>query len=276
MKAFLLKYRSSLLLFAVMFLFGWGSAAVVAKWQSDRETEETMHIEAAVDNWGLGFGESGKELQPTGNATADELKQYDTYYIGSKEEKVIYLTFDCGYENGNTGAILDALKKHNAPACFFLVGNYIETSPEIVKRMVAEGHTVGNHTMHHPDMASIEEKESFRKELEDLEAAYKQVTGKDMKKIYRPPQGKYSENNLKQASEMGYTTVFWSLAYVDWYENDQPTREEALNVLNKRIHPGAIVLLHSTSKTNSEILEELIEGWKEQGYNFCSIEELLT
>ena len=110
MKAFLLKYRSSLLLFAVMFLFGWGSAAVVAKWQSDRETEETMHIEAAVDNWGLGFGESGKELQPTGNATADELKQYDTYYIGSKEEKVIYLTFDCGYENGNTGAILDALK----------------------------------------------------------------------------------------------------------------------------------------------------------------------
>lgn len=118
MKAFLLKYRSSLLLFAVMFLFGWGSAAVVAKWQSDRETEETMHIEAAVDNWGLGFGESGKELQPTGNATADELKQYDTYYIGSKEEKVIYLTFDCGYENGNTGAILDALGKHNAPGTF--------------------------------------------------------------------------------------------------------------------------------------------------------------
>ena len=117
MKAFLLKYRSSLLLFAVMFLFGWGSAAVVAKWQSDRETEETMHIEAAVDNWGLGFGESGKELQPTGNATADELKQYDTYYIGSKEEKVIYLTFDCGYENGNTGAILDALKKHNRARC---------------------------------------------------------------------------------------------------------------------------------------------------------------
>ena len=113
MKAFLLKYRSSLLLFAVMFLFGWGSAAVVAKWQSDRETEETMHIEAAVDNWGLGFGESGKELQPTGNATADELKQYDTYYIGSKEEKVIYLTFDCGYENGNTEKILEALKKHD-------------------------------------------------------------------------------------------------------------------------------------------------------------------
>ena len=105
MKAFLLKYRSSLLLFAVMFLFGWGSAAVVAKWQSNRETEETMHIEAAVDNWGLGFGESGKELQPTGNATADELKQYDTYYIGSKEEKVIYLTFDCGIHGSFAGIV---------------------------------------------------------------------------------------------------------------------------------------------------------------------------
>ena len=155
MKAFLLKYRSSLLLFAVMFLFGWGSAAVVAKWQSDRETEETMHIEAAVDNWGLGFGESGKELQPTGNATADELKQYDTYYIGSKEEKVIYLTFDCGYENGNTEAILDALKKHNAPGTFFVVGHFLESAPELVKRMVTEGHTVGNHTYHHPDMSAV-------------------------------------------------------------------------------------------------------------------------
>ena len=166
MKAFLLKYRSSLLLFAVMFLFGWGSAAVVAKWQSDRETEETMHIEAAVDNWGLGFGESGKELQPTGNATADELKQYDTYYIGSKEEKVIYLTFDCGYENGNTGAILDALKKHNAPGTFFVVGHFLESAPELVKRMVTEGHTVGNHTYHHPDMSAISDKESFQKELD--------------------------------------------------------------------------------------------------------------
>ena len=183
MKAFLLKYRSSLLLFAVMFLFGWGSAAVVAKWQSDRETEETMHIEAAVDNWGLGFGESGKELQPTGNATADELKQYDTYYIGSKEEKVIYLTFDCGYENGNTEAILDALKKHNAPGTFFVVGHFLESAPELVKRMVTEGHTVGNHTYHHPDMSAISDKESFQKERDAVSSLFQEVTGHEMTSI---------------------------------------------------------------------------------------------
>lgn len=203
MKAFLLKYRSSLLLFAVMFLFGWGSAAVVAKWQSDRETEETMHIEAAVDNWGLGFGESGKELQPTGNAAADELKQYDTYYIGSKEEKVIYLTFDCGYENGNTEAILDALKKHNAPGTFFVVGHFLESAPELVKRMVTEGHTVGNHTYHHPDMSAISDKESFQKELDAVSSLFQEVTGQEMTKYYRPPQGKYSTENLAMAKELG-------------------------------------------------------------------------
>ena len=117
--------------------------------------------------------------------------------------------------------------------------------------------------------------EVFKKELEDLETLYKNTTGKTMQKVYRPPQGKYSEENLKMARELGYTTFFWSLAYVDWYVDKQPTREEALNILNSRIHDGAIVLLHSTSKTNCEILEELIQGWKKQGYKFKSLEELM-
>lgn len=246
--------------------------------QDEEGRDEILDAAASAEcNWGLSFQQDGKA--PVGNATADYLKQYGGYYIDTKaseKDKNIYLTFDAGYENGYTEKILDVLKAEEVPATFFLVGNYIEENPEIVKRMEEEGHTVGNHTMHHPDMAAIWEKEDFQKELNDLEEAYKQVTGKDMKKFYRPPQGKYSENNLRQAFEMGYTTVFWSLAYVDWYENDQPTREEALNILNKRIHPGAIVLLHSTSKTNSEILEELIKGWKEQGYKFCSIDKLLT
>ena len=149
----------------------------MAKWQSDRETEETMHIEAAVDNWGLGFGESGKELQPTGNATADELKQYDTYYIGSKEEKVIYLTFDCGYENGNTEAILDALKNTMHRELFLSWDIFLESAPELVKRMVTEGHTVGNHTYHHPDMSAISDKESFQKELDAVSSLFQEVTG---------------------------------------------------------------------------------------------------
>ena len=276
MKAFLLKYRSSLLLFAVMFLFGWGSAAVVAKWQSDRETEETMHIEAAVDNWGLGFGESGKELQPTGNATADELKQYDTYYIGSKEEKVIYLTFDCGYENGNTEKILEALKKHDVKATFFVVGHFLETSPDLVRKMVEEGHTVGNHTYHHPDMSEIADVSSFQKEVEDVKLLYEEITDKEMVKYYRPPQGKYSESNLKMAKELGYYTFFWSLAYVDWDPDNQPTKEEAFEKLTGRIHPGAIVLLHNTSKTNGEILDELLTKWEEMGYHFGTLDELIA
>ncbi len=227
---------------------------------------------SAEGNWGLSFQQEGKP--PVGNATADYLKQFQAFYVNQTDEKVIYLTFDAGYENGNTAPILDALKKHHAPAAFFLVGNYLETSPELVKRMVEEGHTVGNHTYHHPDMSRISTRESFNQELTDLEALYQQTTGQPMKKYYRPPQGKYSEANLKMAQELGYTTFFWSLAYVDWYEDKQPSHEEAFKKLLGRIHPGAVVLLHSTSKTNGEILDELLTRWEEMGYRFGDLEEL--
>ena len=209
-----------------------------------------------------------------GNATVEYLAKYDAFYMKKTDKKVIYLTFDAGYENGYTAKILDVLKKHDVKAAFFLVGNYIETSPELVKRMVEEGHTVGNHTFTHPDMSAISTKEAFEKELTELENKYREVTGKKMKKYYRPPQGKYSESNLKMASDMGYKTVFWSLAYVDWYESDQPTKEEAFSKLIPRVHPGAIVLLHSTSKTNSEILDELLTEWEEMGYSFGTVKDL--
>lgn len=228
---------------------------------------------AASSNWGLGFHENGKA--PTGNADAAFLAKYDAYYVGNTEEKVIYLTFDAGYENGYTAPILDALKKHKVPATFFLVKNYLDTAPELVKRMVAEGHTVANHTATHPDMSRIADKAAFQKELSDLEAAYRDITGRDMVKFYRPPQGKFSEQNLQMASELGYHTFFWSLAYVDWYVDRQPTREEALQKLTSRIHPGAIVLLHSTSATNAAVLDELITKWKAMGYTFAPLGELV-
>ena len=223
-------------------------------------------------NWGLSFGEIGG--QPRGNATAEDLRQYGAYYIGDAQKKKIYITFDAGFENGNTPAILDALKKHNITAAFFLVGNYIKMSPSLVKRMVDEGHIVGNHTYNHPDMSKISEADSFREEIESLEKLFKESTGKDMKKYYRPPQGKYSKKNLYMAHEMGYTTVFWSLAYVDWYTDDQPSREEAFEKLIPRIHPGAVVLLHSTSATNAKILDELLTRWKAEGYTFGSLDDL--
>lgn len=233
-------------------------------------SEMTGKAAQADGNWGLSFREDGKA--PVGNASAEELTKYDAFYIGN--EQVIYLTFDAGYENGNTEAILDTLKKHNAPACFFVVGNYLDTAPEIVKRMTAEGHIVGNHTMHHPDMSAIGTEEAFREEITALEDKYKEITGQELAKVYRPPQGKYSESNLKMAKALGYKTIFWSLAYVDWYENNQPTHEEAFAKLIPRIHPGAIVLLHSTSKTNAEILDELLSKWEEMGYKFGRITEL--
>lgn len=241
---------------------------------------KTVATSAANTNWGLSFQENGKT--PTGNATPEFLKQYNAYFVGptassgaADEPKKIYLTFDAGFENGNTPAILDALKKHDAKACFFLVGNYMETSPELVKRMVEEGHTVGNHTYHHPDMSKIADEESFRRELTSLEDAYRELTGQEMTKFYRPPQGKYSEQNLKMASDMGYHTFFWSLAYVDWYTDKQPSREQAFEKLLPRIHPGAIVLLHSTSSTNAEILDELLSKWEAAGYTFGTLEELV-
>jgi len=223
-------------------------------------------------SWGLSFRQEG--APPIGTAGADQLRQYDAAYIGDTTQKVLYLTFDAGYENGCTEKILDVLKRHQVPAAFFLVGNYIEKNADLVRRMADEGHIVGNHTMHHPDMSAISDREAFAKELQDLETLYKETTGRDLPRFYRPPQGTYSEENLKMAKELGYKTVFWSLAYVDWNNDAQPTKDQAFAKLLPRTHPGAVVLLHSTSKTNADILDELLTKWKEEGYRFASVEEL--
>ena len=223
-------------------------------------------------SWGLSFRQEG--MPPIGNAGRDQLARYNAAYIGNTEEKVLYLTFDAGYENGCTAQILDVLKAKEVPAAFFLVGNYIEKNPDLVRRMVKEGHTVGNHTMHHYDMSKLSDKAAFSKELTDLETLYRDTIGSEMPKFYRPPQGIYSEENLKMAQELGYKTVFWSLAYVDWKNDAQPTKEEAFQKLLPRIHSGAVVLLHSTSRTNAQILNELIEKWKALGYRFGTLDEL--
>lgn len=235
----------------------------------------SLNIISEAENWGLGgFGENGEK--PTGNVSATELKKYNAYYLKESDEKTIYITFDAGFENGNTEPILDALKKHNAKATFFVVGHYLETAPELIKRMCAEGHTVGNHTYNHPDMSAISNMESFQKEIKEVEEKYKEITGEEMVKFYRPPQGKYSLENLQMAKDMGYHTFFWSLAYVDWYQDKQPAKEEAFEKLVPRIHPGSIVLLHSTSSTNAEILDELLTKWEEMGYTFGRLEELIS
>ncbi len=225
-------------------------------------------------SWGLSFRAEGSP--PVGPANSVVLAKYDAAFLGDVNEKKLYLTFDAGYENGCTAQILDILKKHEVPAAFFLVGNYMEKNADLVRRMLAEGHTVGNHTMHHPDMSKLGDRERFQKELQDLEKLYLDITGESLPKYYRPPQGIYSEENLKMAQELGYKTVFWSLAYVDWQNDKQPTAEYAFGKLLPRTHNGAVVLLHSTSQTNTQILDELLTKWKGMGYSFGTLEELFA
>ena len=223
-------------------------------------------------SWGLSFRQEG--AAPIGTAGMEQLRQYDAAYLGDTQEKVLYLTFDAGYENGCTEKILDTLKAHRVPAAFFLVGNYVDRNRDLVRRMVEEGHIVGNHTMHHYDMSKLSDRDTFAKELTDLEALFQEVTGKALPKYYRPPQGIYSQENLRMAKELGYKTVFWSLAYVDWQNDKQPTREAAFGKLLPRTHNGAVVLLHSTSQTNAQILDDLLTQWENLGYRFGTLEEL--
>lgn len=239
-------------------------------------SDQEFYFGAATpsSNWGLSFPNEGQ--RPTGNASIEELNAYNAHYASNTDEKVIFLTFDAGYENGNTPAILEALKKHQVLATFFVVGNFLSTSPDLVKQMLADGHTVGNHTWSHPNMSKISTQEAFSKELSQVEDLYREITGQEMTRYYRPPQGIYSQPNLQMAKDLGYETFFWSLAYVDWYQDNQPTKEQAFDKLLTRIHPGAIVLLHSTSSTNAQILDELLTRWEEMGYTFKPLSEVVS
>ena len=256
--SFILRF---LLLMVTAFILGSTLGILTGQIPRSQKTSSA----AQSTGWGLSFQEEGK--RPAGNASIDDLKQYNAYYAGDTDQKIIYLTFDAGYENGNTPAILDALKKHQAPAVFFVVGNFIKDNPDLIRRILAEGHIIGNHTMTHPDLPQISSMDAFQKELQDVEELYTSLTGEAMTKFYRPPRGIYRK-------ELGYSTFFWSLAYVDWIQDQQPSREEAFQKLLTRIHPGAIVLLHNTSSTNAEILDELLTKWEEMGYEFHSLKEL--
>ena len=227
---------------------------------------------AASESWGIYFPKDGSK--PEANAGAEHLLQFDAYFMGDENDKVVYLTFDAGYENDFTAGMLDVLQKHNAPAAFFVVGTYIRDYPQLVQRMLTDGHIVANHTMTHPDMSKIEDKAAFEKELTRVEELFRELTGTEIPRFYRPPRGIYSETNLRHAKELGYKTIFWSTAYKDWEVNNQPSHEEAYAKLMPRTHPGAIILLHNVSKTNAEILDGLLTKYTELGYRFESLYHL--
>ena len=198
----------------------------------------------------------------------------DRRHGDDSREKVVYLTFDAGYENGNIERILNTMKEENVTGAFFVLGNLISKNPELIRRMDEEGHLVCNHTVRHKDMTKVNDEAAFAKELSELEEMYKNVTGKELSKYYRPPEGTFDERSLKYASNLGYRTVFWSLAYADWDNNRQPNPEQSKELLLRYMHNGAVILLHPTSATNATILKDFIGTLKAQGYRFGSLDEL--
>ena len=220
-------------------------------------------------------------VQPSVGTDIAFVEGLDGYYIDHAHasiddaDKVIYLTFDAGYENGNVAKILDILKEESVPAAFFVLGNLIRREPELVKRMAEEGHLVCNHTVRHKDMSNFCEAD-FLAELKDLEKIYEEHTGYQMAKYYRPPEGCFSKENMESAKKNGYKTVFWSFAYPDWDNGRQMSNEKAKKIIMENIHNGEVMLLHPTSQTNADILGDVIRKLKENGYRFGTLDELTS
>lgn len=201
-------------------------------------------------------------------------QDYGALYIGNENDKTVYLTFDAGYSNENVEKILDVLKKHEIKAAFFILPGIIKNSPETVKRMSCEGHLICNHSTSHSDMAEITDIEKFKAELSGVEEYYKELTGFEMSKYFRPPEGSFSVKTLKFCEELGYTPVFWSFAYADWDDSKQANPEKAKTKIISCLHDGMVLLLHPTSKTNAEILDDVITEISSRGYSFGTLDEL--
>ncbi|MFD1360735.1 delta-lactam-biosynthetic de-N-acetylase [Lentibacillus salinarum] len=232
------------------------------------------HVTHAAGGYGWGFKKNDDHQIPDVGQYKQILEEYGAYYADHSGEKVVYLTFDNGYEEGYTDDILDVLKKHDVPAAFFVTGHYVESEPDLVERMADEGHIIGNHSYHHPDF-TIVTKEAMQEELEALEAAVADVSDQENISYLRPPRGMFSEQTLDWAQELGYTHIFWSLAFVDWETNKQKGWEYAHETIMDQIHPGAIMLLHTVSSDNAKALDKTITELKKQGYQFKSLDHLV-
>jgi peptidoglycan-N-acetylmuramic acid deacetylase len=236
-------------------------------------TPEATTYPNAKSHWG--FKKSVNHKSPSAGKHLDELlAKYNSFYIGDPTKKEIYLTFDNGYENGYTAPVLDVLKKKKVPATFFVTGYYLKDQPDLVKRMVTEGHIIGNHSWHHPDLTEVSDVR-LKKELELVREEYEELTGKKGMNYLRAPRGIFSERTLAISEQLGYTNVFWSLAFVDWYTDKQQGWKYSYDQVMKQIHPGSILLLHTVSKDNAEALEKIITDLQAQGYEFKSLDDLM-
>ena len=236
-----------------------------------------ISAQGAVFNWYCKREKDHK--QPIADSSMKFVEDLGGYYVDKRfgddsSEKVIYLTFDAGYENGNVKKILDTLKEEDVPAAFFILDNIIIKNKDLVIRMAEEGHLVCNHTSKHLDVSKFKTIEEFKREVEKLEDIYRQTTGKEMSKYFRPPEGRFSLESMKFANDLGYKTIFWSFAYADWDNSSQMSCEKAKEKIMSNVHNGEIMLLHPTSATNAAILGDVIRELKLQGFRFASLNEL--
>ena len=218
-------------------------------------------------------------LRPPLDPQMSYIKDIGGYYLDEKvtddsQDKVVYLTFDAGYENGNVSRILDTLKEQEVPGAFFVLGNLIENNGDLIQRIVEEGHLVCNHTFYHKDITKLSESE-IKNEINSLSEAYSKLTGAEMPKYFRPPEGKFDRNSLEVVNGMGYKTIFWSFAYADWDNDKQPSYEYAKKKIIDNVHNGAVILLHPTSETNASVLDSVISELREMGYRFGTLDELV-
>ena len=222
--------------------------------------------------WGI-QRKNNHEQPNLGQKNVELINKYNGMALGNSEKKYIYLTFDLGYEAGYTAKILDALKENNVPATFFITAHYVNTASDLVQRMIDEGHIVGNHTVNHKSMPSLSDEE-LNAEVMKLHSQVFEKYNYEMKYL-RPPKGEYSERTLSLCENLGYKTVMWSFAYVDWDEKKQPSKDEAMDKIVSNLHNGEIMLLHATSKTNTDIMSQMIKKVREERYEFKSLEEFV-
>ena len=240
--------------------------------ETPAQPTETSSLVGYNDKKSWWFRRNSDHLPPSAQMDIN-ISQYDAYYLGDTQHKVIYLTFDEGYENGYTPQILDILKANDVKAAFFVTKDYIERNPELIKRMVDEGHVVGNHSVTHSDMPDLSD-EQIKSELDECAAYFKEVTGVEMPRFFRPPAGVYSIRSLEKTQQAGYKTIFWSFAYKDWETDNQPGKEEAYNMVMNNYHNGSIMLLHAVSQSNTEALDDMLKSLKQEGYTFLSLYDL--
>ena len=239
---------------------------------------------AARQTMSFYFRKNGEHRQPATDPDWWYFDKYDAFYVDrtlkdtendpEAPEKILYLTFDAGYENGNVAKIGDALRTHGAVGAFFVLPHIAKEEPELLRQLAADGNLICNHSSTHRDLSQCADKESFKAELRGLEEAVREACGIETAPFYRPPEGRFCEKNLQWAQQLGYSTVFWSFAYCDWNNDEQPDPEEAFRNIMDHTHNGAILLLHPTSATNAALMDRLLTEWEAQGYRFGTLYEL--